>query len=399
MRIVDVRTHVLLDPGYDIDATSSAQDTIVVEIETDNGLIGIGETDLNAWVARACIEAPGTHTMDRGLRSMLIGAEVEDAETMWQKLYVGTAMTGRRGALINALGAIDIALWDLRGKQAGVPTWQLLGDQARTELTPYASLQPEVGSIEEYIESITAWATKARDLGFTAAKLEATFTGPYAHAGLNGPDSWIEDVVRSVREAAGPEMTLMVDVQYAFDDVPRALAVAEMLAAYDIYFVETPLWVDDLEGYAELRAKSPVRIAQGEWLTTHHEFVQLVEAGCVDVVQPDIGRIGGLTEALKVCRMAKECKLTVVPHAWKTGISVAVAAHLAMVTPEMPFFEFLPAEFCESRLRRDLTIDELVYRDGRLAPPAKPGLGFELNYDALEEFVEAAREITPKGLQ
>ena len=84
MRIVDVRTHVLLDPGYDIDATSSAQDTIVVEIETDNGLIGIGETDLNAWVARACIEAPGTHTMDRGLRSMLIGAEVEDAETMWQ---------------------------------------------------------------------------------------------------------------------------------------------------------------------------------------------------------------------------------------------------------------------------------------------------------------------------
>ena len=174
MKIVDVRTHVLLDPGYDIDATSSAQDTIVVEIETDNGLIGIGETDLNAWVARACIEAPGTHTMDRGLRSMLIGAEVEDAETMWQKLYVGTAMTGRRGALINALGAIDIALWDLRGKQAGVPTWQLLGEQARTELTPYASLQPEVGSIEEYIESITAWATKARDLGFTAAKLEAT---------------------------------------------------------------------------------------------------------------------------------------------------------------------------------------------------------------------------------
>jgi L-alanine-DL-glutamate epimerase-like enolase superfamily enzyme len=194
-------------------------------------------------------------------------------------------------------------------------------------------------------------------------------------------------------------MTLMVDVQYAFNDVPRALAVAEMLAAYDIYFVETPLWVDDLEGYAELRAKSPVRIAQGEWLTTHHEFAQLVEAGCVDVVQPDIGRIGGLTEALKVCRMAKECKLTVVPHAWKTGISVAVAAHLAMVTPEMPFFEFLPAEFCESRLRRDLTIDELVYRDGRLAPPAKPGLGFELNYDALEEFVEAARKITPKGLQ
>lgn len=399
MRIVDVRTHVLLDPGYDIDATSSAQDTIVVEIETDNGLVGIGETDLNAWVARACIEAPGTHTMDRGLRGLLIGAELEDAETMWQRLYVGTAMTGRRGALVNALGAIDIALWDIRGKAAGVPTWQLLGEQARTELTPYASLQPEVGSIGEYIESITAWATKARDLGFSAAKLEATFTGPYAHAGLDGPDSWIEDVVRSVRAAAGPEMTLMVDVQYAFSDVARALAVAEMLASYDVYFMETPLWVDDLAGYAELRAKSPVRIAQGEWLSTHYEFAQLVEGECVDVVQPDVGRIGGLTEALKVCQMARDRGLSVVPHAWKTGISVAVAAHLATVTPEMPFFEFLPAEFCESRLRRDLTVDELVYRDGRLGVPQLPGLGIELNREALEEFVEAARRVTPESLR
>ena len=148
MRIVDLRTHVLLDPGYDVDATSSAQDTIVVEIETDDGLVGIGETDLNAWVARACIEAPGTHTMDQGLRSLLIGRDPRDPEAIWDELYVRTAMTGRRGALVNAIGAIDIALWDLAGKAAGVPTWQLLGEQARTSLTPYASLQPEVSSLD-----------------------------------------------------------------------------------------------------------------------------------------------------------------------------------------------------------------------------------------------------------
>ena len=130
MRITDVRTHVLLDPGYDVGATSSAQDTIVVEIETDEGLVGIGETDLNAWIARACIEAPGTHTMDRGLRAMLLGRDPLDPEAIWQELYVGTAMTGRRGALINAIGAIDIALWDIAGKAAGVPSWQLLGEQA-----------------------------------------------------------------------------------------------------------------------------------------------------------------------------------------------------------------------------------------------------------------------------
>ncbi|MEI7779262.1 MAG: mandelate racemase/muconate lactonizing enzyme family protein [Actinomycetes bacterium] len=399
MRITDVKTHVLLDPGFDIGATSSAQDTVVVEIETDEGLVGIGETDLNAWVAKACIEAPGTHTMDRGLRQQLIGRDPTDPRAIWDDLYVGTAMTGRRGAVINAIGAIDIALWDLAGKAAGVPTWKLLGEQAREELTPYASLQPEVTSIDAYIESMTSWATTARDLGFKAAKLEATFSGPYAHKGLDGPDEWVIDVVRSVREAAGPDMILMVDVQYAFDSVERALRAANALAEFDIFFLETPLWVDDLAGYAELAKRSPVRIAQGEWLTTRHEFAALFAVGGVQVAQPDVGRVGGLTEALRVTKMAADDGLLIVPHAWKTGISVAVAAHLAMVTPHMPFFEFLPGELCESRLRKELVIDELVYRDGHLGIPERPGLGFELNRDALAEFVEAADRITPRSLR
>jgi L-alanine-DL-glutamate epimerase-like enolase superfamily enzyme len=399
MRISDVRTHVLLDPAYDVGATSSAQDTVVVEIETDEGLVGIGETDLNAWIARACIEAPGTHTMDRGLKAMLLGRDPLDPEAIWQELYVGTAMTGRRGALINAIGAIDIALWDIAGKAAGVPSWRLLGEQSHEALTPYASLQPEVTSLDAYVTSMTAWATRARSLGFTAAKLEATFDGPYAHKGLSGPDEWVVEVVRAVREAAGSEMTLMVDVQYAFDSVERALAAAEAIAPYDIFFLETPLWVDDLAGYADLARRSPVRIAQGEWLTTRFEFQALIEGGCVQVAQPDIGRVGGLTEARRVARMAAEHDLLVVPHAWKTGISVAVAAHLAMVTPHMPFFEFLPAELCESRLRKELVHDELVYRDGKLGVPSRPGLGFELNRDALEEFSEAARRVTPETLR
>jgi len=191
MRITDVRTHVLLDPGYDIAAASSAQDTIVVEIETDEGIVGIGETDLNAWIARACIEAPGTHTMDQGLRALLLGRDPSDPEAIWDDLYVRTAMSGRRGALVNAIGAIDIALWDIAGKAASVPTWRLLGEQARESLTPYASLQPEVSSFDAYLESMTEWAAKARDLGFRAAKLEATFDGPYAHKGLHGPDDWV----------------------------------------------------------------------------------------------------------------------------------------------------------------------------------------------------------------
>ena len=113
-------------------------------------------------------------------------------------------------------------------------------------------------------------------------------------------------------------------------------------------------------------------------------------------MQPDIGRVGGLTEARRVCDLAAAAGRLVVPHAWKTGISVAAAAHLAMVTPHMPFFEFLPAELCESRLRKELTRDELV-SDGTLRPPARPGLGIELDRDALEHFAEAARRVNPAG--
>ena len=163
MRVSEVCTHVLLDPGFDATSTSSAQDTIVVEVVTDEGITGIGECDLNAWVARACIEAPGTHTMDRGLRQMLLGADPLD-QSLWEILYVGSAMTGRRGAVVNAIGALDMALWDIRGQAAGMPSWRLWGEKARDHLTPYASLQPEVGDFNAYLRSMTEWAVRARQL-------------------------------------------------------------------------------------------------------------------------------------------------------------------------------------------------------------------------------------------
>lgn len=393
MKIVDVRTHVLLDPGFDPGATSSAQDTIVVEIETDEGIVGIGETDLNAWVARAFIEAPGTHTMDQGLRSLLVGRDPLDPIGLWDDLYVGSAMTGRRGGGVNAIGALDIALWDICGQAADKPCWQLWADEGRETLTPYASLQPEVGSFEAYVESMVAWGLRAKELGFRAAKCEATFSGPYVHKGLHGPDERVLEVAAAVRDAVGSDMALMVDVQYAFDSVERALRCADALAELDVYFLETPLWVDDLAGYAELQRRSPVRIAQGEWLSTRYEFASLIDAG-IAVVQPDIGRVGGLTEARRVCDMAAAAGCLVVPHAWKTGISIAVAAHLAMVTPHMPFFEFLPAELCESRLRKELTRDELTFQAGVLHPPTRPGLGIEVNADALDEFASVAAHAT-----
>jgi L-alanine-DL-glutamate epimerase-like enolase superfamily enzyme len=395
MKVTAVECHVLVDPGLDARATSSNQDTIVVEVHTDEGLTGIGETDLNAWVARACIEAPATHTMDRGLGQTLLGLDPTDPEACWRHLYVATAMTGRRGAAVHALGALDMALWDIAGKAAGVPTWQLLGEARGDALRPYASLLPNVGDDwDAFAATLAEQAIEASRRGYPAAKLELLTRGPYRHEGLHIPDDRLVEVVAAVRRAAGPDFTLMVDVGYAWETWQEALAVIESWVEHDLFFVETPLWSDDIDGYAELRRRSPIPIAAGEWLATTHEFAEYTSRGGLDVLQPDVGRVGGLTEARNVCRLAAEHGLPVVPHGWKTGITVAATAHLAAVTPHLPYFEFVPPEVAESRLRRELVRDELVLQpDGSLPVPTAPGLGIELDREALDEFAVAAQAI------
>lgn len=386
MKITDVVCHVLVEPDFDVGATSSAQDDIVVEIHTDEGLVGIGETDVNPWIARACIEAPGTHTMGHGLREMLLGENPLDVERLWDKLYVGSAMNGRRGAVVNAIGALDIALHDLRGRALGKPCHELLGGARRDSIAPYASLQPEVSSFEAYRDSLVQWAQIAQAQGFDAAKLEATFSGPYRHMGIDEPMERAEEVVAAVREAVGPDFVLMLDVQYAFANADECLRVTRGWERYGLLFLETPLPSDDLDGYARLAREQPIPIAAGEWLSTRFEFAELMDRGRVQVVQPDIGRVGGLTEAKRVCDLAAQRGLTVIPHLWKTGISIAAAAHLAAATPHCPYIEFLPAELCEAGLRKELTSEELRLVDGAIAVPQKPGLGVDLDRAALERY-------------
>jgi L-alanine-DL-glutamate epimerase-like enolase superfamily enzyme len=204
---------------------------------------------------------------------------------------------------------------------------------------------------------------------------------------MHEPDERVVEVAEAVRKRVGPEMTLMVDVQYAWSDVERAIRTIRALGDVDLFFVETPLWADDLDGYARLHDASPgIRIAAGEWLSTRHEFVELMDRGKVDVAQPDIGRVGGLTEAIRVATLAADRGRLVVPHAWKTGLSIAAAAHFATVTAHCPFIEFVPRALTESALRRELTVDELEMRDGLLSLPVLPGLGIELDRKALKRF-------------
>ena len=159
MKITDVICHVLLAPNYDQSLTSSAQDSFLVIIHTDEALIGIGESDVNPWIAKACIESPGTHTMGLSIKEMLLGEDPQDIERLWRKLYLGSAMNGRRGAVINAMGAVDMALWDLRGKAAGVPVYQLLGQKRLDPVIHYASLQPAGNSFEAYRDALCASAS------------------------------------------------------------------------------------------------------------------------------------------------------------------------------------------------------------------------------------------------
>ncbi len=387
MKITDIECFVLLVPDYRADACSSAQDDLVVRIHTDEGLVGIGETDTNPWVARAMIEAPGTHIMGLGLKEMLIGADPRDVEGLWERMYSGSAMTGRRGLGICAIGALDMALWDLRGKIEGKPTWQLLGGAARKWVTPYASLLPEGDTLEAYGASLVKRAVAAKKLGFRAMKLEICIKGPYSHNSIQVEDDReIANIVRACRKAIGKDVTVMVDVAYCWPDWKAACRAIDMFADEDVYFVETPLPSDDIEGYAKLTAASEVRIAAGEWLNTRFEFREYMDRDALDVVQPDVGRVGGLTEARRVAEAARDRGLVVVPHCWKSAIGIAASLHLAVISPTCAFIEYLPAELADSRLRKDLVKKDFKLKGGRLELPGKPGLGIELSDKALKEF-------------
>jgi L-alanine-DL-glutamate epimerase-like enolase superfamily enzyme len=389
IKVTDIECHVLLAPDYDVSMTSSAQDSIVVLVHTDAGITGIGETDANPWMVKACIEAPGTHTMGLCLKDMVVGSSPFDIPEIWERMYIGSAMNGRRGLVVHAMGAIEMALWDICGKAVGEPVHRLLGGATRDHIVPYASLQPAGRSFAEYRDALEQSALDAKALGFRAMKTEVTMNGPYAHCGMAESYERHTEVVAAVRKAIGPDIELMIDVQYLWEDADTCLSVIRDWAEFNPYFVETPLWPDNIEEHARLAERSPIPIASGEWLSTRFEFRELIERGHIGVAQPDVGRVGGISEAKVVCDMAGARGLPIVPHCWKTGISISATAHLAFVVPHCAYIEYLPPALCLERLRRELAVEDLAFDDGRIALPTKPGLGVELNREAVEAYTVA----------
>jgi L-rhamnonate dehydratase len=384
MKITRVDCTVLALSDTNPRSLNTAQDNAVVQIHTDAGITGVGEVESNPWVIKAFIEASGSHTMDQGLDKLAVGHDPAQPHALWDYLYRRTLLAGRRGAGISAIGALDIAVWDAYGKLEQKSIWKLLGGAQRQSITPYASLLPSGDTLGAYRSSLLAKVAWARDAGFRAAKVEVMIKGPHAHIGLEESDDAIIELVAASRDILGPKIALMVDVGYCWNDWKEALRVIRRLEKYDLFFIETPLPTDDLEGYRRLTRSAGVRIAAGELLSTRFEFEALMEK--IDVVQPDVGRVGGITETMRVVEMAAARGKMVVPHCWKSGISIAATAHVVAASSNCPYMEYLPAPVSDSALREDLVVEELTVEDGLLSLPQLPGLGVELDPSAMERF-------------
>ncbi len=308
------------------------------------------------------------------LRPHLIGERADEPARVTEKLRQSTFWQGRGGAVEHAISGIDIALWDLFGKICNQPVSRLLGGNYRTRIRPYGSIlfdEPE--PLRD-----TLLQTVAR--GFRAIKLGWR---PFGRRDARTD----ELLIRTARDAVGPDVELMVDAGGSEQFWPHgykwALNTARMLANYDVVWFEEALPPDDLDGYVELRRHSPVPIATGEVLTRRQSFRPFLERHAVDVIQPDATKCGGLTEAWRIGWMAYEHNILLVPHGWNTAVGLAADLHLTAALPVARYVEFLtPCPYLDELVTRPFRPDA----EGYLNVPDGPGLGIELNRDALRKF-------------
>lgn len=352
----------------------SAQDGIIIKVYTDEGIVGYGEVDSSPQAVKAIIDAPVSHRLCQGLGQTLIGEDPLEIDRLWEKMYFNSTFYGRRGVAIHAISGIDIALWDILGKAFNQPIHKLLGGQFRSKVRAYASLL-----MPDTPEQCYAEGRKWVEQGFTAVK--------FGWGGFG--QSFKQDValVQAAREAIGPDVDLMLDIGFIpSPDVPvEAASRALLLRAiedYKPYWVEEPLYPDDLEGYRKLAESANTRIACGENETTRYGFKQLIEAGKVDVVQPDVTRCGGISEARKIAQLAEANHVLCVPHCWSTGIVEAAALQFIAATPNSHLLEYCVAD---TPLRREIA-EEIRVENGYAAVPEKPGLGIEVNEEAIEKY-------------
>jgi L-rhamnonate dehydratase len=368
MKIVAVEPIVLRLPVRSA-AVEGTQDDLLVRVETDDGIVGYGESDTSPDVGKAVVEAEMSHGICYGLREVVVGRDPLDIEQLWETMYRKTLYYGRQAVALHVMSAVDMALWDILGQALNQPVHKLLGGSYCTDVRAYASaLMPE--TLSETREAVRSYVER----GFDAIKL--------GWGGLGKGLRRDVELVAAAREAAGAGVELMIDIGHAYD-LKTALQAAREFTQLGIFWMEEPLPPDDLDGYRRLCDSTSLRIAAGESEAGRRSFRRLISHARLDIIQPDISRAGGLTETKKIAYMAHDANRPCVPHAFKSDILLSATLHLLAAIPNSLFLEYAVSE---SPLRRDLVKNPLRVVDGRVAVPTRPGLGFEINSEVMSKY-------------
>ncbi|MFN6016588.1 MAG: mandelate racemase/muconate lactonizing enzyme family protein [Verrucomicrobiota bacterium] len=383
MKITDVELIPLSVESLNPDDCDGQYNDFVVRIHTDTGHTGIGEGDTPPHVSAALINSPSEHIWAMSMREMLIGEDPLETERIWEKLYNGCIYHTRRGLGVNIMSAIDNAVHDVAAKALGVPLYKLLGGHKRDSVVPYCSIlpgTPQGRTWMELQEKTYSDLQRAVDKGYRAFKIQALFYDACT-------DRQLADLTHHCREIIGPDRDLMVDVGYRWRHAVDAIRAIRLMERDQLFFMETPIHTDNLDGYAKLAAAVDTPIAMGEYLSSHFEFLEYMTRDAVDVVQPDLGRAGGLTEARRIAQLARDRGLIVVPHGWKTAIAVAGLIHYSASLDNCPYIEYPDPELVTAKiLRNELAGPEPELKDGCFSLPTRPGIGVEFNEECVRKY-------------
>ena len=379
MKITDIKIHVLKSPLVEPFAFSQgwvrSRSATLVEVLTDAGLIGWGEAFAQGLeppqIAAAAIEY--------ALKPLLLGADPLDTEVLWHRMYHATRDYGRKGSVVAAISAIDIALWDIAGHAYEVPIYKLLGGAFRTRVEPYATGfyrirgQGEAARLAE--EAIRHHAS-----GFRLMKVKLGY-------GLADDIACMQAIGRAIE---GRNITLMVDTNHAYGRA-EALHLGRALADYQLRWYEEPVVPEDLRGYCEMRDKLTMPIAGGENEHTLYGFRELFAAGAVDVAQPDLGSCGGISAARHIVALAQAHGVAVNPHVWGSAVAQAASLQLiaALPVPHHSLFAQEPVlEYDRSShpFRQQLISQPIEQQGGWVTIPSGHGLGIEVDRAVLEKY-------------
>lgn len=332
---------------------------VVVELEDEDGVVGVGTAGFGN---------PAAIEVLRQLEPLVVGRAPSEVGHVWETMYRATLNVGRKGVVLHAISAIDIALWDLLARQLGVPVHDLLGGRMRPALKAYASWLYATEDRDALAAEAAGWAAQ----GFTAVKQRLPHGPREGKAGIRRN----VELVRTVVDAVGPDVDVMADAYMSWD-VGYAIRCIRAIedAGIRLRWLEEPVIPDDIPGLARIRAAVSTPIAAGEHEATRYGFRDLVEAGAVDILQPDVNRLGGITEARRVWALGESFGLDVIPH-----LGFAHNAHLSIASLATPLLEYMPPPASAEEADEDQIFwvafpDEPRAVDGVVTLPGGPGLG------------------------